>query len=102
MWCVNFLEDQQGQLVPIFFFEVAKSIMRCRKSTRRINRREDRRLPFFNPFLMGNQLPCESLIVIVEVDVLMIFDSQEVKLDPKPLFSEKVNKKFHDMESNGL
>lgn len=76
--------------------------MRCRKSTRRINRREDRRLHFFNPFLMGNQLPCESLIVIVEVDVLMIFDSQEVKLDPKPLFSEKVNKKFHDMESNAF
>lgn len=72
--------------------EVARSIERYRVFAIKINKRGERGLSCFKPFFMKNQLPTELLIMIAEADALIIFDSQDMKMDPNRYFSSKANR----------
>lgn len=67
-----------------------------------MNKWGERGLPCLRSFLMHNHFPSDLLMLIIEVEYFVKLDSQEMYVNLKPLFSSRVIKKSHDIESKAF
>lgn len=99
--CVR-LEYLSGLDRSIIFPIVERTSMQCKVSATIMNKIGESGLSCFGPLLLGVYFPGEPFILIAKAEFITIFDSQDMNLEPRPLFASNSNRNFQETLSKAF